>query len=164
MEEFPSGQRGQTVNLLRFASVVRIHPPPPARRKRHIACDEFFYLKTHRSLILLLLASKPDPLALGSGLVAALRAAGKYSASVISLATSFLFQKTHRALILLLLASKPDPLAFGSGLVRHPPDGGGQKLQASYHAFLGLWFGLPMYVSENKRGAAFRRKKVGTSQ
>ena len=29
MEEFPSGQRGQTVNLLRLASVVRIHPPPP---------------------------------------------------------------------------------------------------------------------------------------
>ena len=32
-EEFPSGQRGQTVNLLRFASVVRIHPPPPTRSK-----------------------------------------------------------------------------------------------------------------------------------
>ena len=32
-EEFPSGQRGQTVNLLRFASVVRIHPPPPRRSK-----------------------------------------------------------------------------------------------------------------------------------
>ena len=31
MEEFPSGQRGQTVNLLRFASVVRIHPPPPSK-------------------------------------------------------------------------------------------------------------------------------------
>ena len=45
MDGFPSGQRGQTVNLLRFASVVRIHPPPPARRKRHIACDEFFYSK-----------------------------------------------------------------------------------------------------------------------
>jgi hypothetical protein len=29
MEEFPSGQRGQTVNLLLLASVVRIHPPPP---------------------------------------------------------------------------------------------------------------------------------------
>ena len=43
MEEFPSGQRGQTVNLLSTTSVVRIHPPPPARRKRHIACDEFFY-------------------------------------------------------------------------------------------------------------------------
>ena len=27
MEEFPSGQRGQTVNLLLLASVVRIHPP-----------------------------------------------------------------------------------------------------------------------------------------
>ena len=45
MEEFPSGQRGQTVNLLRFASVVRIHPPPPTRRKLHIACDEFFCKK-----------------------------------------------------------------------------------------------------------------------
>ena len=29
MEEFPSGQRGQTVNLLLVASVVRIHPLPP---------------------------------------------------------------------------------------------------------------------------------------
>ena len=29
MEEFPSGQRGQTVNLLRFVSMVRIHLPPP---------------------------------------------------------------------------------------------------------------------------------------
>ena len=29
MGEFPSGQRGQTVNLLLLASVVRIHPPPP---------------------------------------------------------------------------------------------------------------------------------------
>ncbi len=28
-EEFPSGQRGQTVNLLSVTSVVRIHPPPP---------------------------------------------------------------------------------------------------------------------------------------
>ena len=31
MEEFPSGQRGQTVNLLLLASVVRIHPPPPEK-------------------------------------------------------------------------------------------------------------------------------------
>ena len=29
MGEFPSGQRGQTVNLLRIASMVRIRPPPP---------------------------------------------------------------------------------------------------------------------------------------
>ena len=28
-EGFPSGQRGQTVNLLRLASMVRIHLPPP---------------------------------------------------------------------------------------------------------------------------------------
>ena len=30
--EFPSGQRGQTVNLLSLTSVVRIHLPPPAKR------------------------------------------------------------------------------------------------------------------------------------
>ena len=32
MGEFPSGQRGQTVNLLRFASMVRIRPPPPMEK------------------------------------------------------------------------------------------------------------------------------------
>ena len=31
MEEFPSGQRGQTVNLLSLTSMVRIHPPPPQK-------------------------------------------------------------------------------------------------------------------------------------
>ena len=30
--EFPSGQRGQTVNLLHLASVVRIHLPPPTKK------------------------------------------------------------------------------------------------------------------------------------
>ena len=30
MGEFPSGQRGQTVNLLSLTSVVRIHLPPPS--------------------------------------------------------------------------------------------------------------------------------------
>ena len=42
MGEFPSGQRGQTVNLLSVTSVVRIHPPPPGRSKLHIACSDFF--------------------------------------------------------------------------------------------------------------------------
>ena len=32
MGEFASGQRGQTVNLLLIASVVRIHLPPPIKR------------------------------------------------------------------------------------------------------------------------------------
>ena len=32
-EGFPSGQRGQTVNLLRLASMVRIHLPPPKQLK-----------------------------------------------------------------------------------------------------------------------------------
>ena len=36
MGEFPSGQRGQTVNLLLIASVVRIHLPPPI--KTHQLC------------------------------------------------------------------------------------------------------------------------------
>ena len=31
MGEFPSGQRGQTVNLLSSTSVVRIHPLPPEK-------------------------------------------------------------------------------------------------------------------------------------
>ena len=48
MEEFPSGQRGQTVNLLRFASVVRIHPPPPSRRKLCAACDNFSLFKNRQ--------------------------------------------------------------------------------------------------------------------
>ena len=42
MEGFPSGQRGQTVNLLLSASMVRIHLPPPnsckaARQKARFA-------------------------------------------------------------------------------------------------------------------------------
>ncbi len=36
MDGFPSGQRGQTVNLLQIASVVRIHLHPFAYRKRII--------------------------------------------------------------------------------------------------------------------------------
>ena len=32
MGEFPSGQRGQTVNLLATPSMVRIHPLPPKKR------------------------------------------------------------------------------------------------------------------------------------
>ena len=31
MGDFPSGQRGQTVNLLSVTSVVRIHHPPPEK-------------------------------------------------------------------------------------------------------------------------------------
>ena len=40
MEEFPSGQRGQTVNLLSVTSVVRIHPPPP--NTSIVRCSCFF--------------------------------------------------------------------------------------------------------------------------
>ena len=42
MGEFPSGQRGQTVNLLAPPSVVRIHLPP-FKRKR-IRCVWFFFV------------------------------------------------------------------------------------------------------------------------
>ena len=41
MGEFPSGQRGQTVNLLRFASMVRIRPPPP-EKDQHFQVLVFF--------------------------------------------------------------------------------------------------------------------------
>ena len=40
MGEFPSGQRGQTVNLLRLASMVRIHPLP---YKEHFLLKMFFF-------------------------------------------------------------------------------------------------------------------------
>ena len=33
MGDFPSGQRGQTVNLLSLTSVVRIHHPPPTKKE-----------------------------------------------------------------------------------------------------------------------------------
>ena len=35
MGAFPSGQRGQTVNLLSLTSVVRIHPLPPIQKAGH---------------------------------------------------------------------------------------------------------------------------------
>ena len=41
MGRFPSGQRGQTVNLLLIASVVRIHPSPPWKKT---SSDVFFQL------------------------------------------------------------------------------------------------------------------------
>ena len=37
MGEFPSGQRGQTVNLLAMPSVVRIHLPPPKQSQTNHA-------------------------------------------------------------------------------------------------------------------------------
>ena len=41
MEEFPSGQREQTVNLSAMPSVVRIHPLPPKNRLAFASL--FFY-------------------------------------------------------------------------------------------------------------------------
>ena len=41
--EFPSGQRGQTVNLLSLTSVVRIHHPPPEKASSQ---DEAFSTKS----------------------------------------------------------------------------------------------------------------------
>ena len=41
MGEFPSGQRGQTVNLLRFAPVVRIHLLPPTKVGMPKWCSDF---------------------------------------------------------------------------------------------------------------------------
>ena len=44
MEEFQSGQMGQTVNLLSLTSVVRIHPPPPGNT---IERSCFFFASGH---------------------------------------------------------------------------------------------------------------------
>ena len=43
MGEFPSGQRGQTVNLLSVTSVVRIHLPPP---KSALNSVDFCFIRT----------------------------------------------------------------------------------------------------------------------
>ena len=48
MGEFPSGQRGQTVNLLSLTSVVRTHPLPPKIRTRK--CADFYLLPVTFSL------------------------------------------------------------------------------------------------------------------
>ena len=54
MGEFPSGQRGQTVNLLSMTSVVRIHLPPPkqSQTNREVAwlCSYLCNLYGRRSL------------------------------------------------------------------------------------------------------------------
>ena len=47
MGEFPSGQRGQTVNLLSMTSVVRIHLPPPVKSLEITRFQGF--LLTHRT-------------------------------------------------------------------------------------------------------------------
>ena len=36
MGEFPSGQRGQTVNLLSLTSLVRIQLPPPTKKRTFV--------------------------------------------------------------------------------------------------------------------------------
>ena len=57
MGEFPSGQRGQTVNLLAVLSVVRIHLPPPERRRHHKMTSSFWYGSSGRGFERRLLAA-----------------------------------------------------------------------------------------------------------
>ena len=47
--EFPSGQRGQTVNLLSVTSMVRIHPPPPKLRRVQCTPQLFSFSNAKRS-------------------------------------------------------------------------------------------------------------------
>ncbi len=44
MDGFPSGQRGQTVNLLQIASVVRIHLHPLQQGINRKVCPLFAYI------------------------------------------------------------------------------------------------------------------------
>ena len=52
---FPSGQRGQTVNLLTMSTVVRIHPLPP---KRLAKASRFFHFLLHSQSIFAKVRSK----------------------------------------------------------------------------------------------------------
>ena len=48
MGDFPSGQRGQTVNLLALPSVVRIHHPPPKHlNAKAFRCFTFYLFTLH---------------------------------------------------------------------------------------------------------------------
>ena len=51
MGGFPSGQRGQTVNLLQFASVVRIHLRPLMRGRKDSAERVCFSQKPYEHLL-----------------------------------------------------------------------------------------------------------------
>ena len=48
MGVFPSGQRGQTVNLLSSTSVVRIHPLPPKKNELLFTKNSFFFYPSRR--------------------------------------------------------------------------------------------------------------------
>ena len=48
MGAFPSGQRGQTVNLLSVTSVVRIHPLPPKKKRNFDTKLRFFVFAQNR--------------------------------------------------------------------------------------------------------------------
>ena len=48
MGEFPSGQRGQTVNLLSVTSVVRIHLPPPRKTVAPAGVTVFLFVRRIR--------------------------------------------------------------------------------------------------------------------
>ena len=53
MGDFPSGQRGQTVNLLAMPSVVRIHHPPPEKNgNRDTITVLFSYIRLRRVILL----------------------------------------------------------------------------------------------------------------
>lgn len=52
LEGFPSGQRGQTVNLLAPPSVVRIHHPPPYCGYRILAITSAFQADERSSILL----------------------------------------------------------------------------------------------------------------
>ena len=48
MGEFPSGQRGQTVNLLSLTSLVRIQLPPPTKKELLSTKSSFFVYPSRR--------------------------------------------------------------------------------------------------------------------
>ena len=50
MGDFPSGQRGQTVNLLAMPSVVRIHHPPPKIADLRQKIGDFYFFTITYSL------------------------------------------------------------------------------------------------------------------
>ena len=61
MDGFPSGQRGQTVNLLQIASVVRIHLHPFALRSAKLNIAGWSSLEARRAHNPKVIGSNPVP-------------------------------------------------------------------------------------------------------
>ena len=136
MQRYRSGHNGADSKSVWEQSHEGSNPSRCAMSPRTTYRSRRLFYKSHLSLILLRLLSKPDPLSLGSGLGPPLCGGFFWSpedidfdrpfhvgASYVSLAPTFF--KSQSALTPLLLVSNCEPSGSGSGLERRSKGAGG---------------------------------------